>query len=498
MCKRWTVQSHLELLIVTFNRKKDKSVTNEITEPMYIGQIDEDIFGKVDLYQISLAKDIQDIFSYRTENDLNDEIHDEFYVLAPFSKFGTKSTTSASYVPIKIGEEPLTLFKAHFHDVGHFLELVKSKEMDIKSSLDDNGYAWFTMPRIPVRMVAELKKFFFTVEDKYGTEGIVLLTFDMDYINAENAYDGWGFAVPPQENTAGHCNYDKAPVVSSLPENIRIVGTAHSHPKMSAFASSTDHDDQAGFDGLHITFGWKDNKVEYYSELVRGTNFYQITPDKVMDLSDQFQYKVTIDGQDHYVTENDLELLEVQHDVDEILLEEWCTKVSKQSFTHVQHHHAYGRQELATGKSGDSKKALPATAGQTHKGSPNPGIYDARDVYPDEIPRGVLEFGMGLKIPDPRTNNIFVLVDDIKTECPTCQRAFGFIEVETLDRRQCLFCGAFFIKPGESIEDVDLCRQTNGYKPFVEFLDMNIPFFVWDSNKDEFYELGDSKKALSA
>src|SRR5690606_38728771 len=83
--------------------------------------------------------------------------------------------------------------------------------------------------------------------------------------------EGWGVVVPEQSNTAASCNYDPQSVVDDLPDDgsVAIVGSAHSHPGMSAYCSGVDKADQMYFDGLHITFGWRVNspQTEFHIEM---------------------------------------------------------------------------------------------------------------------------------------------------------------------------------------------------------------------------------------
>jgi len=471
-------------------------MTEEFTEqlvvvPMYIGQIDEDIFGKVDLYQVNLSGEVDDIFAYRTSEGKNEGVLDEFYILAPFSKVGLKPTTgSTTFLQVKGGEEPICLFKVFFQEVGHFIELVDAKSMEILSSLDEESYAWFTLPKIPARMVAEMRKFFYAVEDKYGTEGIVVLTFDQEFRGTENEDLGWGFAVPEQQNTAGHCNYDKKEIYESLPDHITIVGTVHSHPKMTAFASQTDHNDQAGFDGLHITYGWLHDKIEYYAELVRGKNFYRLAPEIVMDLDDQFQWEVTVGDEVHVVSHDAFTQVEVDFQIDETQVAAWCESVSKQTYTNGGGWNQ-NQQNQGPKAGGSNPKALPAQAGTT------PAISN-QDYLPDHLPKEVITLDYAITLPDPFQNNIFMLCPEGATRCAACETSWAVSVAEVEDRRQCLFCGIFIIHPGENVVDIDEIRDTLGFRTFDSFMDMKLPFVIWNPVDGSYevtaFKVGDSPK----
>lgn len=475
-------------------------MTEEFTEtliaaPTQIGQIDEDLFGKVDLYQVKLVGDIDDIFDYRTQEGTNDGVLDEFYVLAPFSKVGFKASNQATtFTQVKAGAEPMSLFKVFFHQVGHFIELVEASSLDIKSSFDDDAYVWFTLPKIPARMVAELRKFFFAIEDKHGTEAIVVLTYDNEHRWTETPELGWGFAVPEQTNTGGHCDYDKSAIVESLPENVAIVGTVHSHPKMSAFASETDHKDQAGLDGIHITYGWQGNKVEYYAELVRGNNFYRFDPEVVMDLASQFRWEVKIDDDVYEVDESAFSKVEVDFEIPDEDIEKWSENVSKKTWQGNSNINHFSGTKTTSGGGGTNPKALPAPAGTQH------AIYN-QGFLPEELPKEIIIIDYAKDIPDPFCNNIFMLTPDGATRCAACEMSWSVAAEEINDRRQCLFCGIFIIRPLETIEEVSETREALGYRALEEFMDLERPFVVWNPAAKSYapvsFKAGETPKVLS-
>lgn len=143
--------------------------------------------------------------------------------------------------------------------------------------------AIYDMPPIPYILIDKLDQFFRLVEAQHGTESIVMLTFDQ---NKEGS-DGWGILVPDQTNTSVHCNYDPDSIAQIKPDNVLIVGSVHSHPGMSAYASGTDHADQADFDGIHITFGWQksvnNGATQYYIEMQMAGKAYKLDPEDVFE-----------------------------------------------------------------------------------------------------------------------------------------------------------------------------------------------------------------------
>jgi hypothetical protein len=143
--------------------------------------------------------------------------------------------------------------------------------------------ATYNMPPIPHVLVDKLDQFFRLVDAQHGSESIVMLTYDLEKEGSE----GWGILVPDQTNTSVHCNYDPNSIAEVKPDNVMIVGSVHSHPGMSAYASGTDHKDQADFDGIHITFGWQksvqNGATQYYAEMQMSGQAYKL------DIEDVFE-----------------------------------------------------------------------------------------------------------------------------------------------------------------------------------------------------------------
>ena len=143
--------------------------------------------------------------------------------------------------------------------------------------------ATYSMPAIPNILIDKLDQFFRLVDAQHGSESIVMLTYD----TTKEGPEGWGILVPDQTNTAVHCNYDPDSIAQVKPDDVMIVGSVHSHPGMSAYASGTDHADQADFDGIHITFGWQksvnNGATQYYAELQMAGKAYKL------DIEDVFE-----------------------------------------------------------------------------------------------------------------------------------------------------------------------------------------------------------------
>lgn len=147
--------------------------------------------------------------------------------------------------------------------------------------------ATYHLPKIPKILIKKLDEFFRLVDAQHGTESIVLLTFDD---SKSFSSDSWGILVPKQENTSVHCKYDPDSIVDLKPFHVSIVGSVHSHPGMAAYASGTDHQDQADFDGIHITFGWQktvnNNATQYHIEMQMSGTAYTLKPEDVFEMDD--------------------------------------------------------------------------------------------------------------------------------------------------------------------------------------------------------------------
>lgn len=143
--------------------------------------------------------------------------------------------------------------------------------------------AQYNMPPIPRIIVDKLDEFFRLVDAQHHTESIVILTYD----TTKEGSDGWGVLVPDQENTSVHCKYDADSIAAIKPDHVMIVGSVHSHPGMAAYASGTDHADQADFDGIHITYGWQNSvnggATQYHIELQIGGSAYTLKPEDVFE-----------------------------------------------------------------------------------------------------------------------------------------------------------------------------------------------------------------------
>lgn len=181
---------------------------------------------------------------------------------------------------VDVEHRNLQIFKVVNNFVGR---TVQKADITIPGLTDVATLAHYTMPPIPYVLIDKLDQFFRLVDAQHGTESIVMLTYD----TTKDGSDGWGILVPDQENTAAHCNYDPHSIAEIKPEDVMIVGSVHSHPHMAAYASGTDHADQADFDGIHITFGWQksvnNGATQYHIELQMSGQAYTLKPEDVFE-----------------------------------------------------------------------------------------------------------------------------------------------------------------------------------------------------------------------
>jgi hypothetical protein len=262
----------------------------------------------------------------------------------------------------------------------------------------------YHMPAIPRIIVDKLDEFFRLVDAQHGTESIVLLTFDP----SKDDSSGWGVLVPDQTNTAVHCNYNPDSIVEEKPDNVLIVGSVHSHPGMAAYASGTDHSDQADFDGLHITYGWQktvnNGATQYHIEMQMSGTSWTLKPE---DVFETFSIK----------KEPDPDVVE------------WSGKV---------------------------KKALPPLQSQA-------GVYTTSPATPPApyrpAPQTTPTTGLGThkqSKPDIKTNGNYILVAEIdpaveSLPCPNCDHITTAYDMQV---GYCKVCDIPFVSAGDTIDEI--------------------------------------------
>jgi len=105
-------------------------------------------------------------------------------------------------------------------------------------------YARMNIKKIPSSSFAKVVDFFKKVCAEHSSEAVVLLFYQEDT-------QKYRIIPPHQKVSAASIEYNRG---ISL-DGWGMVGTIHSHARMSAFHSGIDDDDEETFDGLHITIG---------------------------------------------------------------------------------------------------------------------------------------------------------------------------------------------------------------------------------------------------
>lgn len=268
--------------------------------------------------------------------------------------------------------------------------------------------ASYCLPKIPWSFVQRLDVFFREIYRVHNAESIVILTFNPNHLDeqycAENnvrAEDGWGLLVPDQTNNAAHCNYDPTSVVEIKPDDVKVVGSWHSHPAMSAFASATDHSDQQGFDGLHITTGWRGDVSEWYAEMQMGDSQYELHPSQIFC---------------------DIPLGTIE-DYPEIT--EWMTHVTKAAPPPPPVHYSTGNWESREGD----------RASRLKKGFP-----DGEKFY------GIMQWA--------------TRVLENETDCPVCDTR---ISDYSRDSRKCVYCQTYMAFGEETLNEMRAVRNAKAH-----------------------------------
>ena len=154
----------------------------------------------------------------------------------------------------------------------------KVDEICLLPSLDIEDHVECNLPKIPVELVGRTKQFFKEVLKKHNAESCVIL-----YFNQET--EEYKIYASKQSATYVGVKYEYR-----LPDSLKDefedflrVGTIHSHCDFGASHSMTDVEDEADFDGVHITFG-HNNKEEFsiVSAVVVNGMRKQIDPERLL------------------------------------------------------------------------------------------------------------------------------------------------------------------------------------------------------------------------
>lgn len=117
-------------------------------------------------------------------------------------------------------------------------QLTRVDEITELPKLEHEEYVELKIDKIPFSMFLDAWEFFRNVHDKFNSEAIVLICY---------GESGYYLSVPKQKVAPSTLEYDTDGLMN-------IIGTIHSHNKMSAFHSSGDDMDEERFDGIAIRF----------------------------------------------------------------------------------------------------------------------------------------------------------------------------------------------------------------------------------------------------
>ncbi|HEY3548350.1 MAG TPA: hypothetical protein VGK17_19940 [Propionicimonas sp.] len=115
----------------------------------------------------------------------------------------------------------------------------------------------YALPRVPADLMARVVGFFRAVYRLHRTEAAVLLVW------RDGVFD---LVVPAQRVTSVSVSFDVRD--GDVPPGWRVVGSMHSHGAYGAYASTTDEDDEAELDGLHVVVGEIDKHRPGYAAAV--------------------------------------------------------------------------------------------------------------------------------------------------------------------------------------------------------------------------------------
>jgi len=115
----------------------------------------------------------------------------------------------------------------------------------------------YALPPVPADVMARVVGFFRAVYRAHRTEAAVLLVW------RDGVFD---LVVPPQKVTAVSVAFDVRD--GDIPPGWRVVGSMHSHGAYGAYASTTDEDDEAELDGLHVVVGQLDKGRPGYAAAI--------------------------------------------------------------------------------------------------------------------------------------------------------------------------------------------------------------------------------------
>lgn len=383
------------------------------------------------VYIISDARDLDEIDKT--------EASSVYYVLSNLheEKSVTETGVAGSKSTKRVKTSQVTLMRRIRSNSGH--GLVPVEDPSRVPLAEVKSVAYNNLPKIPRHLMDVIILFFRKVYEDLGTEAIVMLGYDFNYRHTDPD-EGWMVFVPEQNNTPASCDYRPESIMEerSLYPDVTMVGTIHSHPMMSAFASATDVADQRDNDGLHITVAWSNNHhVDYHCEYQIGNVRFNRDPEDV------------------------IEILSIDEDED---ISDWTSQVKKRT------------PITSTSRNFSSKKTTPSKTTVVGTPSKSKTFDRSHDIVPTSAA------GMGVKsmvnafrskgVPDLFDNTVVMLVQDEgrDTSCLAC----GADIRPYKDSRRCNHCLTYLMYPEDdnslySIKDKRTTSDGEAFMPDLEF-----------------------------
>lgn len=170
-------------------------------------------------------------------------------------------------------------------DTGIVKAFVPVENISALPDFQAESYVQCRLPKLPAKLVWQIKSLFKKVVGAYGSEAATSL-----YFNKETGE--FRVHVPQQQVSHGGVNYRRTG--HSHEDGFLCVGTIHSHADFTAFHSGTDVHDEENFDGLHVTFG-HNNRDEFSISATIAVNGFRTLVDPLLVLEG-----IEVAGEDRY------------------------------------------------------------------------------------------------------------------------------------------------------------------------------------------------------
>ncbi len=220
-------------------------------------------------------------------------------------------------------------------DAGIVKGLVKAAIDDLPLGKLDTEVS-LELPPLPKEITFKALTFFRRVFYQHNSESATVLFYNTTtkeyYLHCPRqrvSHGGVNYGVANGSEDPEELDY----IIAMRKKGFRQVGTIHSHCDFSAFHSGTDTNDEARFDGIHITIGHVNKKYpSLVSSLVVYDNRFQVDPATAMEGIYQVN-KSSHDyrfGFDMTQEEKEEQIGLIQEEIEE----EWMPRVTKVTFAY--------------------------------------------------------------------------------------------------------------------------------------------------------------------